>query len=72
MKKVRIHEIAKKLGMSSKELVAEVQDLGLGIKSYMSTVDEDTAKVILEMLTPSKGDNTSKLGKNLENQNKTG
>jgi len=72
LKKVRIHEIAKKLGMSSKELVAEVQDLGLGIKSYMSTVDEDTAKVILEMLTPSKGDNASKLGKNLENQNKTG
>jgi translation initiation factor IF-2 len=63
LKKVRIHEIAKKLGMSSKELVAEVQDLGVGIKSYMSTVDEDTAKVILEMLTPSKGDKPQK-GKN--------
>ena len=72
MKKVRIHEIAKKLGMSSKELVAEVQDLGVGIKSYMSTVDEDTAKLILEMLTPAKGDNASKVGQKPDDQNKTG
>jgi len=72
LKKVRIHEIAKKLGMSSKELVAEVQDLGVGIKSYMSTVDEDTAKLILEMLTPAKGDNASKVGQKPDDQNKTG
>ncbi|MEW5803283.1 MAG: translation initiation factor IF-2 [bacterium] len=71
MKKVRIHEIAKKLGMSSKELVAEVQDLGVGIKSYMSTVDEDTAKIILEMLTPVKVDSGSKGARKPENQNKT-
>jgi translation initiation factor IF-2 len=72
LKKVRIHEIAKKLGMSSKELVAEVQDLGVGIKSYMSTVDEDTAKLILEMLTPAKGDNASKVGQKPDDQDKTG
>ncbi|MCL6584611.1 MAG: translation initiation factor IF-2 [bacterium] len=72
MKKVRVHEIAKKLGMSSKELVAEVQDLGVEIKSYMSTVDEDTAKLILEMLTPVKGDIAGKMSKKPEYQNKTG
>ncbi|MEW6379987.1 MAG: translation initiation factor IF-2 [bacterium] len=74
MKKVRVHEIAKKLGMSSKELVAEVQDLGVEIKSYMSTVDEDTAKLILEMLTPAKEDIAGKGVKKSEgqNQNKTG
>lgn len=71
MKKVRVHEIAKKLGMSSKELVAEVQDLGVEIKSYMSTVDEDTAKLILEMLTPVKGDIAGKMSKKPEYQNKT-
>ena len=54
MKKVRIHEIAKKLGISSKKLVEEVKDLGVEIKSYMSTVDEDTATLILEMFEQQK------------------
>lgn len=73
MKKVRIHEIAKELGMTSKDIVKEVQDLGVDIKSYMSTVDQDTADLILEMLAPNKEkDKTSKAAKKTEERKANG
>ncbi len=52
MKKYRIHEIAKKLGIPSKKLVEEVQKLGVDVKSYQSTIDEDTTEKILKMFAP--------------------
>ena len=63
MKKVRIHELAKKLGVSSKRLVKEVQDLGVDVKSYMSTIDEDTADLVLEMLAHNKEEVTPKISR---------
>ena len=68
MKKVRIHELAKKLGVSSKRLVKEVQDLGVEVKSYMSTIDEDTADLVLEMLTHPKEDTAAKILKKADEQ----
>ncbi|MGA1876075.1 MAG: translation initiation factor IF-2 N-terminal domain-containing protein, partial [bacterium] len=68
MKKVRIHELAKKLGVSSKRLVKEVQDLGVEVKSYMSTIDEDTADLVLEMLTHPKEETATKTLKKADEQ----
>ncbi len=68
MKKVRIHELAKKLGLSSKQLVNEVQGLGVEIKSYMSTVDEDTAQLILEMLSARAEESVLKANKKIEEE----
>ena len=40
MAKVRVYELAKELSMDSKELVEKLVGGGMGIKNYMSTLDE--------------------------------
>ena len=40
MQKIRVHELAKEIGMASKELEAKIKDWGYSIKSYMSTLEE--------------------------------
>ena len=44
--KIKIHEIAKKLGLTSKEVLQMAQKLNIDVKSHMSGVDEETAKKI--------------------------
>ncbi len=46
MGKIKIHEIAKKLGVNSKEVLEKAQELGLDVKTHMSSVDENDAKKI--------------------------
>ncbi|MDD4954753.1 MAG: translation initiation factor IF-2 [Candidatus Omnitrophica bacterium] len=43
---MRIHELAKKLGIDSKELLVKLQSLNFPVKSHMSSVDDDTAEII--------------------------
>jgi len=43
---MRIHELAKELGIDSKELLAKLQSLNFPVKSHMSSVDDDTAEII--------------------------
>ncbi|NDY43342.1 hypothetical protein G3N55_10880, partial [Dissulfurirhabdus thermomarina] len=40
MGKVRVHELAKEFGLTSKEMEARVRELGFEIKSYMSTLED--------------------------------
>ncbi|MGT2729426.1 translation initiation factor IF-2 [Streptococcus phocae subsp. salmonis] len=51
MSKKRLHEIAKEIGKSSKEVVEHAKALGLAVKSHASTVEEATAKKIIASLT---------------------
>ena len=46
MGKIKIHEIAKKLGINSKDVLEKAQELGLDVKTHMSSVDESEAKKI--------------------------
>ncbi len=46
MSRVRIYELAKEAGMSSKALAAKLQEQGYDVKGHSSTVDEDTAAMI--------------------------
>ncbi|HID97272.1 MAG TPA: translation initiation factor IF-2 [Thermodesulfobacteriaceae bacterium] len=39
MAKVRVHELAKELGIPSKEMAAKIKELGYNIKNYMSTLE---------------------------------
>ena len=41
---MRVHELAKELGVGSKQLVAELQEHGVSVKSHMSSVDEVAIK----------------------------
>jgi len=46
--KIKIHEIAKKLGLTSKEILEVANKLNIEAKSHLSGVDEDEAKKIEE------------------------
>ena len=44
MAKPRVHEIAKELGLTSKEVLAHLEKIGEAVKSHASTVDEALAE----------------------------
>ena len=46
MTKVRVHELAKELGMENKELVDLLQKKNVDVKNHMSTLEEDVASQI--------------------------
>ncbi len=50
MGKVKIHEIAKKLGLTSKEILEKAKSLNLDIKSHLSSVTDEEAKKLEEAL----------------------
>ncbi|EHI68967.1 translation initiation factor IF-2 [Streptococcus ictaluri 707-05] len=52
MSKKRLHEIAKELGKSSKEVVEHAKSLGLDVKSHASSVEEADAKKIKSSFSP--------------------
>ena len=51
--KVRIYDLAKKLKKSNKELIAVLQELGVTVKSHSSSIDEDTAQAVENLLMES-------------------
>ncbi|MBO6232869.1 MAG: translation initiation factor IF-2 [Clostridia bacterium] len=54
MGKIKIHEIAKKLGLASKEVVERANELKIEVKNHMSGVTEEEAKRIEESFTSKK------------------
>jgi translation initiation factor IF-2 len=46
---VRVYELARTLGMSSKDLIQELKKQGIDLKSHMSSIDEDTAELVLAL-----------------------
>ena len=57
MGKIKIHEIAKKLGLTSKEVVEMAQKLNIDVKSHMSGVEEEDAKKIENSFSKSEEQN---------------
>ena len=48
---MRVHEVAKDLGLASKEVLSALARLGIEAKSHMSVLDEDAVNAVLEHLT---------------------
>jgi len=46
--KIKIHEIAKELDLTSKEIIKRAEELKIDVKSHMSSVEEELAKKIKE------------------------
>ena len=44
--KIKIHEIAKKLGLTSKEILERAEKLNIEAKSHLSGINEEEAKMI--------------------------
>ena len=57
MGKIKIHEIAKEIGLASKEIIERAQKLGISVTSHLSSIDEDQAKTIKESFGTSKKQN---------------
>ena len=51
--KVRVYDLAKKLNKSNKELLAVLQELGVTVKSHSSSIDEETAQAVENLLAES-------------------
>lgn len=49
--KARVHELAKELGLSSKQVLSKLQDLGANVKSPSSTVEAPVARQLRESVT---------------------
>ncbi len=47
---MKAHELAKKAGLSSKEVIKELKKLGVNIKTHMSDVEDDACNLFIEML----------------------
>ena len=45
MAKIRVYELAKKLNLSSKDLINMLAELGVEVKNHMSTVSERKQKL---------------------------
>ncbi|HBQ24805.1 MAG TPA: translation initiation factor IF-2 [Syntrophomonas sp.] len=63
MAKVRVHEIAKDLGMTSKDMVDALLNMGLDVKNHMSTLEESQANWVKKQLgekSPGKGEKVVK------------
>ena len=47
MGKIKIHEIAKELGVESKEIIASAQKLGIEVTSHLSRVEDESIVLYL-------------------------
>ncbi len=63
--KIKIHEIAKEIGLTSKEIIEKAKELGIEAKSHMSGVEEKEAEKIKNAFLnkQKKGENKKEIGK---------
>lgn len=56
MSKIRIYELAQRLGLANKDLLKRLRDKGIEAKSHMSVIDEDTVREFEANEQPSEGE----------------
>ena len=44
--KIKVHEIAKEIGLTSKEIIEKANAIGIKVSSHLSAVDDEQAKKI--------------------------
>ncbi|WP_069649564.1 translation initiation factor IF-2 [Caloranaerobacter ferrireducens] len=65
MTKIRVYQLAKKLGMSSKELMMKLHELDVNIESHMNTLEDEVVDLLTELVNEEKESKDKK-----ENSNK--
>jgi translation initiation factor IF-2 len=66
MSKLRIHEVAKKLGKNNKEVIATLNELGIEVKNHMSTLNEEGVNMIMEYYSDDKEEVVEEVDTELE------
>jgi translation initiation factor IF-2 len=49
MSNIRVYELARDIGIPSKNLIEDLRQQGIEVKSHMSTLDQETADLILDL-----------------------
>jgi len=57
---IRVHKLAKELGLTSKDLIAKLKALGVKVKGHMSALDEETVEIVRNELSGEKKPTTEK------------
>ena len=70
MGKIKIYEIAKELNLASKEIIEIAKELNVEVKSHLSSVDEEQAKIIKEKLKNNRVSEKNNKEKNTNNDKK--
>ena len=52
---IRVHELAKELNISSKELIIQLNNIGVGVKNHLSTITDDDARKAKQAVLRSSG-----------------
>ena len=65
MSNIKIHEIAKKLNINSKDVLNKAKDLGFNVKSHLSAVSEEDAQKIIDSIK-----NNNLASKEIKKENK--
>lgn len=69
MGKIKIHEIAKKMGLASKDVLEKAKSLNFDVKSHLSAVtDEEAKKLEEELKKNNKSNQKINLPKNIKHQ----
>ncbi len=56
MSKTRVYQLAKEIGVSSKELINKLKEFDVEVVNHMSTLEDEAARLILEYYSPKKDD----------------
>ncbi len=62
MGKVRVYSLANELGVKSNDLIEILQELGVEVASHMSTIEDETANIIREMINGKNNDKKENKG----------
>jgi len=60
LSKIRVYELAKMLGKSNGELLDMLRDLGIEVKTHMSSIDTETAQLIEDTVRSDSGNGPAK------------
>ncbi|WP_432665010.1 translation initiation factor IF-2 [Wukongibacter baidiensis] len=63
MSKTRVYQLAKEIGVSSKELINKLKEFDIEVVNHMSTLEDEAASLILEYYSPEE-DDTKKVDSN--------
>ena len=66
MGKIKIHEIAKKVGLTSKEVIEKAKEIGIAVTSHLSTVEDEQAVRLEHALSNDKIKNVGKKEKKVK------
>ena len=56
MGKMKVYELAKKMGIKNSEMIEKLNKIGIEVKSHLSTIEEDVANKFLAKSSSKKQD----------------